>query len=128
MKLPRRQVLQLAASAVALLAMSRTGRGQSYPTRLVRLVVGYPAGGPTDIVARIIALWLSDRLGQQIIVENRPGATGNIGTETAVRAMPDGYTLLLTTAAHAINATLYDKLSFNFIRDTDPVAGIMSGP
>jgi tripartite-type tricarboxylate transporter receptor subunit TctC len=125
---PRRQLLRAATGAAVLAAFARAARAQTYPARVVRLIVGYPPGGPTDIVARIAALWLSDRMGQQMIVENRPGATGNIGTEAAVRSAPDGYTLLLTTAAHAINATLYDKLNFNFIRDMDPVAGIMSGP
>jgi tripartite-type tricarboxylate transporter receptor subunit TctC len=128
MKLPRRRFLQLAAGAGALPAMSRIALAQTYPARLVRLVVGYPPGGPTDIVARIAAAWLSERVGQQVIVENRPGASGNVATEAVVRAAPDGYTLILTTAAHAINPSLFDKLGFNFIRDTEPVASIMYGP
>ena len=128
MKLPRRRFLQLAAAAGALPAMSRIALAQTYPARLVRLVVGYPPGGPTDIVARIAAAWLSERIGQQVIVENRPGASGNVATEAVVRAAPDGYTLILTTAAHAINPSLFDKLGFNFIRDTEPVASIMYGP
>ena len=101
---------------------------QAYPTRPVRIIVGFPAGGPADIVARLIGQWLSERLGQPIIVDNRPGAGGNIGTEIVVRAPPDGYTLLMALAVNAINATLYDKHSFNFIRDTAPVASIASTP
>jgi len=129
MKLPhRRQFLHLAAGAVALPALPRTAWAQVYSTRPVRIIVGYPPGGPTDIVARIISPWLAERLGQSVIVENKPGATGNIGTEAVVRAAPDGATLLLVTAADTINATLYDKLNFNFIRDIAPVASIMRVP
>jgi len=128
MKLPRRRFLHLAAGAAALPAMSRTAWAQAYSTRPVRIIVGYPPGGPTDIVARIISPWLAERLGQSVIVENKPGATGNIGTEAVVRAAPDGATLLLVTAADTINATLYDKLNFNFIRDIAPVASIMRVP
>jgi tripartite-type tricarboxylate transporter receptor subunit TctC len=127
-KLPRRQFLHLAAGAAALPGLSRIARAQAYPTRPVRIVVGFAAGGPLDMVARIMGQWLSERLGQQFIVENRPGASRNIGTEAVVRAPPDGYTLLLATATNAINATLYDKLNFNFIRDIAPVAGIMRVP
>src|SRR6516165_2685427 len=123
MKLPRRQFLHLAAGAAALPAMSRFAWAQAYPTRPVRLIVGFPAGGGSDIAARLIVPWLSERLGQQFIIENRPGANGNIGTEAVVNARPDGYTLLLVTANNAI-ATLYGKLNFNFIRDIAPVAGV----
>src|SRR5262245_45614208 len=126
--LARRQFLHLAVSAGAFPAAVRIARAQAYPTRPVRLIVGYPAGGPTDLVARLIGQWLSERLGQPFIIDNRPGAAGNIGTEAAVRAPTDGYTLLLVLAPHAINATLYQKLNFNFIRDIAPVAGIMRAP
>src|SRR5881398_1738107 len=117
MKLPRRKFLHLAAGAAALPAVSRTARAQAYPTRPVRWIVPFPAGGPTDILARLIGQWLSERLGQPFIIDNRPGAGGNIGTEAVVRAPPDGYTLLLAGTFNAINATLYDKLNHNFIRD-----------
>jgi tripartite-type tricarboxylate transporter receptor subunit TctC len=125
MKLPRRKFLHLAAGAAALPAVSRIASAQSYPTRPVRIIVGYAAGGGVDIVARLIGQWLSERLGQPFVIENRPGAATNIGTEAVVRAPADGYTLLLADAAAAINATLYDKLNFNFIRDIAPVAGII---
>ena len=128
MKLPRRQFLHLAAGAAVLPAASRRAWAQTYPTRPVRLIVGYAPGGGTDIAARLIGQWLSERLGQQIIIENRPGAGTNIGTEAVVRAAPDGYTLLLANAANAVNATLYEKLSFNFIRDFAPVAAAMQVP
>jgi tripartite-type tricarboxylate transporter receptor subunit TctC len=129
MKLPRRAFLHLAAGATALPAVSRFAWAQTYPTRPVRLIVGVAAGGATDIVARLISQWLSERLGQQFVIENRPGAGSNIATEVVVRAPPDGYTLLTVGAPAAINATLYyDKLNFNFIRDIAPVAGIMRGP
>ena len=124
MKLPRRQFLHLAAGAAALPAVSRVAEAQTYPAQPVRWIVGYPAGGSVDIVARLIGQWLSERLGQSFIIDNRPGAGSNIGTEGVVRAPPDGYTLLLVNAANAINATLYDKLNFNFIRDIAPVASI----
>jgi tripartite-type tricarboxylate transporter receptor subunit TctC len=126
MKPPRRNFLHLAAGAAALLAASRIARAQAYPTRPVRIVVGFAPGGGVDIIARLIGQWLSERLGQQFIIENRPGAGTNIATEAVVRAPPDGYTLLLVNAANAVNATLYDNLSFNFVRDIAPVAGIMA--
>ena len=125
-KLPhRRQFLHLAAGAAVLPAVSRSARAQAYPARPVRIIVAIAAGGATDIIARLMGQWLSERLGQPFVVENRPGAGSNIGTEAVVRAPPDGYTLLLVTTANAINATLYDKLNFNFIRDIAPVAGII---
>jgi tripartite-type tricarboxylate transporter receptor subunit TctC len=128
MKLPRRQFLHLAAGAAALPALSRVAWAQAYPSRPVRLIAGFAPGGGVDIVARLIGQWLSERLGQQFIIENRPGAGTNIATEAVVRAPADGYTLLLVNPANAINATLYDNLSFNFIRDVAPVAGIMVVP
>jgi tripartite-type tricarboxylate transporter receptor subunit TctC len=128
MKLPRRQFLHLAAGAAALPAAMRTARAQTYPTRPVHVIVGFAAGGGVDITARLIGQWLSERLGQSFITENRPGAGGNIGTETVANAAPDGYTLLLATVPNAVNATLYEKLNFNFIRDIAPVAGIIRVP
>jgi tripartite-type tricarboxylate transporter receptor subunit TctC len=128
MKLPRRQFLHLAAGATALPVLSRIARAQTYPTRPVRWIVGYPPAGATDIAARLIGQWLSDRLGQPFVIENRPGASGNIGTEAVVNAPPDGYTLLLVNAGNAINATLYEKLKYNLIRDIAPVAGIIRVP
>jgi len=127
MKLSRRRFLHLAAGAAALPAVSHIARAQVYPTRPVRLVVGFPPGGASDLFARLFAQWLSERLGQQFIVENRAGAGGNIGAEAVVRASPDGYTLLLTSGTGAWNMTLYDKLNFNFIRDIAPVARISRG-
>ena len=124
MKLPRRNFLHLAAGAAALPALSRIARAQAYPTRPVRVIVGFPAGGPNDIFARLMGQWLSERLRQPFVIENRPGAAGNIGTEAVVKAPPDGYTLLLVASVNAINATTYDKLNFNFIRDIAPVATI----
>ncbi|MSP46377.1 MAG: tripartite tricarboxylate transporter substrate binding protein [Xanthobacteraceae bacterium] len=128
MKLPRRQFLRLAASAAALPAASRIARAQSYPSRPVRLIVGFAPSGGNDIVARLIAQWLSARLGQQFIVENRPGAGSNIGTEAVVNSPPDGYTLLLISAANAINASMFDKLNFYFVTDISAVAGLISVP
>ena len=128
MKLPRRQFLHLAAGAAALPTISRIAKAQSYPARPVRLIVTTPAGGSPDIIARLIGQWLSERLGQPIVVDNRSGASGNIGTEIVVRAPPDGYTLLMALSLNAINAALYDNLPFNFIRDTAPVASIASIP
>jgi tripartite-type tricarboxylate transporter receptor subunit TctC len=128
MNIPRRRFLELAAGAAALPAASRIASAQTYPTRTVRIIVGYAAGGGTDLVARLLGQWLSERLGQQFVIENRTGAATNIGTEAVVRAPADGYTLLLVHTANAINATLYEKLSFNFIRDIAPVAGIIRVP
>jgi len=128
MKLPRRRFLHLAAAAAALPAASRIARAQAYPMRPVRIVVGLTAGSASDIVARLVGQWLSERLGQQFVVENRPGAGTNIAAEAVVRSAPDGYTLLLAASPNAINASLYDKLSFNFIRDIAPVAAISHEP
>ena len=128
MTLARRQFLRLAAGAAALPASSRFGWAQSYPTRPGRIVVGFAAGGGVDILARLMGQWLSERLGQPFIIENRPGAGTNIGTEVVVKAPPDGYTLLLVNSANAINVTFYEKLSFNFTRDIVPVASIMRQP
>jgi tripartite-type tricarboxylate transporter receptor subunit TctC len=125
-KLPHRNFLHLAAGAAALPAVSRFA--QAYPTRPVRIIVGLAPGGPADIVARLIAQWLSEQLGQQFVVENRTGAATNIATEAVVRAPADGYTLLFVTAANAINTTLYEKLSFNLSRDIVPVAGLIRAP
>jgi tripartite-type tricarboxylate transporter receptor subunit TctC len=125
MKLPRRSFLRLAAGAAALPAISRIAWAQAYPARPVRIIVPFAPAGSGDILARLIGQWLSERLGQPFVVENRPGANGNIGTEAVVRAAPDGYTLLLAAPNNAINASFYDKLSFNFSRDIAPVAGIV---
>jgi tripartite-type tricarboxylate transporter receptor subunit TctC len=129
MKRPqRRQFLHLAAGSAALSAVPHIARAQTYPTRPVRLVVGFPPGGAGDIAVRLIGQWLSERFGQPFVVENRPGAGGNIATEAVVRAPADGYTLLLIGAWNAINATLYDRLNFNFIGDIAPVAGLIRVP
>jgi tripartite-type tricarboxylate transporter receptor subunit TctC len=128
MKLPRRTFLHLAAGAAALPALSHFAWAQTYPTRPARIVCGYPPGGVVDIYARLIAQWLSERLGQQFIVENKPGAGGTIAAESVVRAAPDGYTLLLLTSADAWNTTLYDNLRFNFARDIAAVAPMSRGP
>jgi tripartite-type tricarboxylate transporter receptor subunit TctC len=129
MKLPhRRQFLHLATGAAALSALSRIARAQAYPSRPVRIIVPFAAAGAFDIMARLIGQWLSERLGQPFVIENRPGAGTNIGTETVVKAPPDGYTLLLAGTPNAINATLYEKLNFNFIRDIASVAGISRAP
>jgi tripartite-type tricarboxylate transporter receptor subunit TctC len=124
MEFPRRKFLHLAAGAAALPAISRVAQAQTYPSRPVRIVVGYPPGGVTDIVARLIGPWLSDRLGQQFFVENRPGASSNIATRDVVRASPDGYTFILLSSANTANVTLYDNLNFDLIRDIVPVASI----
>jgi tripartite-type tricarboxylate transporter receptor subunit TctC len=126
--LHRRQFLHLAASAAALPAVPRMAKAQTYPSRPVRIIVPFAPGGSTDITARLMGQWLSERLGQQFVTENRPGAGSNIGTEVVVNAPPDGYTLLLVGASSAINATLYEKLNFNFLRDITSVAGIISIP
>ena len=128
MNLPRRRFLYLAGGAAALPALSRIASAQAYPTRPVRLIIGYPPGGSADITARLIGQWLSERLGQPFVVESRPGAGTNIATETVVNAPPDGYTLLLVAPANAINATLYEKLNHNFMRDIAPVAGLIRFP
>jgi tripartite-type tricarboxylate transporter receptor subunit TctC len=126
MRIPRRNVLQLAAGAAAL-ALPPAARAQAYPSRPVRIIVAVPPGGPIDMSARLIGQWLAERLGQPFVVENRPGGGSNIATEAVVRAAPDGYTLLLVGTPNAINATLYEKLEFNFIRDIMPVAGLLRG-
>jgi tripartite-type tricarboxylate transporter receptor subunit TctC len=128
MKLPRRRFLRLAAGAAAITAVSRGARAQSYPSRPVRIVVGFAAGGTGDILARLVGLWLSERLGQPFVIENRPGGGTNIATEQVLRATPDGYTLLLVAPANAINATLYEKLNFDFMREMEPIAGIIRFP
>ena len=128
MKLPRRSFLHLAAAGAALPFAPHVARAQAYPTRPVRLIVTLSPGGAPDIIARLIGQWLSERLGQPIIVDNRPGGNGNIGTEVVMRAPPDGYTLLMAISSNAINTALYENLSFNFIRDTAPVASIASTP
>src|ERR1700758_1353637 len=124
MKLPRRNFLHLAAGAAALPAVSRIARSQASPTRPVHLIAPFAPGGATDIMARLIGQWLSERLGQPFVIENRPGAAGNIGAEAVAKSPPDGYTLLLASSPNTINATLYDKPNFNFIRDIAPVASI----
>jgi len=129
MKLPRRRFLHLAAGAVALPAVSRIARAQAaYPSRPVRIIVGFAAGGPQDIIARLMGQWLSERLGQPFVIENRLGFTGNVGAEAVVRAPPDGHTLLLCGPPNVINTTLYEKLSFIFTRDIAPVASIATAP
>src|SRR6516225_10400373 len=128
MNLPRRRFLHLAAGAAALPAVSRLAWAQAYPAQPVRIIVGFGPGGVSDILARLIGQWLSERLGQPFVIENRPGGGTNIATEAVVRAPADGYRLLMVSPAQAINATLYNKLNFNFIRDIAPVAGIMVVP
>jgi tripartite-type tricarboxylate transporter receptor subunit TctC len=129
MKLLRRQFLQFAAGAAALPTMPSMARAQTYPTRAVRIIVGAPAGGTLDIVARVMGQWLSDRLGQPFVIENRPGGAGNnVATEAVVRARPDGYTLLLVAISNALNTTLYESLNYNFLRDVTPVASFVRVP
>src|SRR5262249_39909619 len=128
MKLPRRNFLHLAAGAAALAAGPRIGGGaQVYPTRPVRLIAPFAPGGSSDIIARLMGQWLSERVGQQFVIDNRPGGGGNIGTEAVVRASPDGYTLLLVGSYNSVNATLYAKLNFDLIRDIAPVASVIRG-
>jgi tripartite-type tricarboxylate transporter receptor subunit TctC len=127
-KPPRRTLLLLAAGAAALPVVSHGARAQTYPSRPVRVIVPFAPGGNTDLFARLIGQWLSERLGQPFIIESRPGAGTNIGTEAAVRAAPDGYTILVATPAQTINATLYEKLSFNFVRDVAPIAAVVRTP
>jgi tripartite-type tricarboxylate transporter receptor subunit TctC len=124
----RRQFLQLAAGAAVLPAVSTIAKAQAYPSRPVRMIIGYTPGGSADLTARLMGQWLSERLGQPFVIENRPGGGTNIATEAVVRAPPDGYTLLLAAPANAVNATLYDRLNFNFLRDVEPVAGIIRFP
>ena len=128
MKLPRRRFLHLAAGAATLPVMSRAAWAQAYPTKPVRIILGFPPGGPSDLLARLMGQWLSDRLGQPFIIESRPGASGNIAAEAVIRAPADGYTLLLVVPGNATSDALFDKLNFNFIRDTTPVAAISHGP
>jgi tripartite-type tricarboxylate transporter receptor subunit TctC len=128
MLLARRNLLRLAGATALSPAFSRIAGAQDYPTRPVRLIVGFPPGGGTDVAARLVGQWLSERLGQPIVIENRPGAGSNIATEAVVHAAADGYTLLLVSTAHAINATLYERLNYNFLRDIAPVAGFMRVP
>ena len=128
MKLPRRKFLHLAAGAAALPAITRVASAQSYPVRPVHLLAGFPPGGIVDLIARLIGQWLSERLGQQFVIENRPGAGSNIATELVARATPDGYTLLLVSSVNAWNTAIYDKLNFNFVRDIAPVASIIRTP
>jgi tripartite-type tricarboxylate transporter receptor subunit TctC len=128
MKLPRRQFLHLAAGAAVLPALPRGASALDYPTRPVRIIVGFPPGSASDVTARLIGQWLSERLGQPFVIENRPGAASNLAAETVVRAPADGYTLLLVPAPAAINATLYDNLNFDLMRDIAPVASIARGP
>jgi tripartite-type tricarboxylate transporter receptor subunit TctC len=127
MKLPHRRCFLHLVAGAALPAIASIARAQTYPSRPVRIIVGFPAGGANDIIARVIGQWLSERLGKPFVVENRPGANTNIAAEAAINAAPDGYTLLITTVSNAISATLYEKLSFNFIRDIAPVASLARG-
>jgi tripartite-type tricarboxylate transporter receptor subunit TctC len=128
MPIHRRKLMLGAGAAAVLPALSRVATAQAYPARPVRIIVGYAAGGGTDITARVIAQWLSERLGQQFVVENRPGAATNIATEAVARSAPDGYTLMFTTAANSINATYYEKLNFDFAQDLAPVGAVMRVP
>ena len=127
-EISRRQLVNLITGAAALPAFSRIARAETYPSRPVRIIVGFPPGGAADITARLIGQWLSERLGQPFIIENRPGAGTNIGTEAVAKSPADGYTLLLVSVANAVNATLHERLNFDFIRDIAPVAGLVRGP
>src|SRR5262245_24314454 len=128
MKLPRRNFLHLAACAAALPAVSRVAWAQAYPSRPVRVIIGFPAGTTADIIARLMGQWLSERLRQPFLIENRPGAASTIATEVVVRAPADGHTLLWITSANPINTAVYDKLNYDFLRDIVPVAGVSRGP
>jgi tripartite-type tricarboxylate transporter receptor subunit TctC len=128
MKLPRRKFLHLAAGVAALPAITQVSSAQSYPVRPVHLLAGFPPGGIVDLIARLIGQWLSERLGQQFVIENRPGAGSNIATELVARATPDGYTLLLVSSVNAWNTAIYDNLKFNFVRDIAPIASIIRTP
>src|SRR5262245_31710313 len=128
MKLPRRKFLHLAAGAAALPALPRIAWAQAYPTRPVRIIVNFPPGGAADVITRLMGQWLTERLGQPFVIENRPGAGGNIGTEAVVRAPPDGYTLGQVGSSNTISTSLYDKLNYNFIRDISAVAGLYRLP
>src|SRR5215471_16621733 len=128
MQLPRRKFLHLGAGAAVLPVVSRIATAQAYPSRPVRLVVGFAAGGTQDVIARLLGSWLSERLGQQIVIENRAGAASNIAAEAVIKSPPDGYTLFMVGPNNAINASLYDRLSFDFVRDFAPVAGILRVP
>ena len=128
MKLSRRRFLEVAGAAIALPAATRRARAQTYPNRPVRLIIGYTPGGSADLTARLMGQWLSEKLGQSFVIENRPGGGTNIATEAVLRAAPDGYTLLLVAPANAINATLYDKLNFDYIKESEPVAGLIRFP
>ena len=128
MKIVRRRFLRLAAAAVTSSALLRTATAQAYPTRPVRIIVGFPAGGTTDIAARLIAQWLTERLGQPVVVENRPGASANLAAEAVVRSPPDGYTLLAVTSSNTVNATFFDKLSFSIVHDITMVSGVVRSP
>ena len=128
MKLSRRRLLRLASAAIALPALSRPARAQAYPNRPVRLIIGYTPGGSADLTGRLMGQWLTEKLGQPFVIENRPGAGTNIATEAMLRAAPDGYTLLLVAPANAINATLYDKMSFDYLKESEPVAGLIRFP
>ena len=128
MKLPRRTFLHLAVGAAAMSLVPRLARAQAYPTRPVRIIVGFPAGGTTDIVARLIAQWLTERLGQPVVVENRPGASANLAAEAVARSPPDGYTLLAVTSSNTVNATFFDKLSFSIVHDIAMVSGVVRSP
>ena len=128
MKLSRRHLLHLTAAAATLPAVSRLAWAQAYPTRPVQIIVGFAPGGPSDILARLMGQWLSERLGRPFIIDNRPGASSNLGTEAVVKASPDGYTLLMIATTNAVNTTLYERLSFDFRRDIAPIAAIIVSP
>src|SRR5262245_33418856 len=128
MGLLRRQFLQLATTAIAGIATPSVGWAQTYPTRPVRIIIGFPPGGATDIVARIIGQWLSERFSQPVVIENRPGGGSNLAVQAVINALPDGYTILVATGSNAVNATFYESLPFNFLRDIEPVSGLVRYP